>query len=89
MHDKTYVPFTKEMKNDYTILVPNMLPIHFKMLISVAKTYGYNLELLETSGPEIAETGLRYTHNDACYPAVLLHFMGIQLKMRTLFGFLF
>lgn len=72
MHDKTYVPFTKEMKNDYTILVPNMLPIHFKMLISVAKTYGYNLELLETSCPEIAETGLRYTHNDACYPAVLV-----------------
>lgn len=60
------------MKKDYTILVPNMLPIHFKMMLSVIRTYGYNLELLETSGPEIAETGLKYTHNDACYPAVLV-----------------
>lgn len=39
------------MKKDYTILVPNMLPIHFKLIISILKNYGYNMELLETSGP--------------------------------------
>lgn len=72
MQDKSFVPFTEEMKKDYTILVPNMLPTHFKLMISIFKTYGFNMELLETSGPEIAETGLKYTHNDTCYPAILV-----------------
>ena len=72
MQDKSYVPFTKEMKRDYTILVPNMLPTHFKLIISVLRTHGLRMELLKTSGPQIAETGLKYTHNDACYPAVLV-----------------
>ena len=72
MKKKSFVPFLKDMKKDYTILVPNMLPVHFKLMISVLKTHGYNMELLETDGPEIAETGLKYTHNDACYPAVLV-----------------
>ncbi len=72
MQDKSYLPFTAEMKKDYTILIPNMLPMHFKLIISVMRNYGYNFELLETSGPQIAETGLKYTHNDTCYPAVLV-----------------
>ena len=72
MQDKSFVPFTEDMKEDYTILMPNMLPMHFKLLISVLKRYGYNFELLETEGPQIAETGLKYTHNDTCYPAVLV-----------------
>lgn len=66
------VEFTQEMKKDYTILVPNMLPIHFKLIISILKNYGYNMELLETSGPSIAQTGLRHVHNDTCYPAILV-----------------
>ena len=70
MHDNTYVPFTEEMKRDYTILMPNMLPMHFQLIAKVASTYGYRMELLETSGQSIVETGLKYTHNDACYPAV-------------------
>lgn len=72
MQDKSFVPFTEEMKKEYTILVPNMLPMHFKLILSIMETRGYKLELLETSGPEIAETGLKYTHNDTCYPAVLV-----------------
>lgn len=72
MQDKSFVPFTEEMKKDYTILVPNMLPVHFKLLISIFRTYGLNMELLETSGNKIAETGLKYTHNDTCYPAILV-----------------
>ncbi|MBQ7718139.1 MAG: 2-hydroxyacyl-CoA dehydratase [Clostridia bacterium] len=72
MQNKSFVPFTKEMKKDYTILVPNMLPIHFKLIISVLETYGYNMELLDYAGPEVAETGLKYTHNDTCYPAILV-----------------
>ncbi len=72
MQDRSFVPFTEEMKKDYTILVPNMLPIHFKLLLSLFKANGYNVELLETTGPQIAETGLKYTHNDTCYPAILV-----------------
>lgn len=72
MQDKSFVPFTEDMKKDYTILVPNMLPMHFKMLIKVFEHFGYNFELLETEGPQIAETGLKYTHNDTCYPAILV-----------------
>lgn len=66
------VEFTQEMKKDYTILVPNMLPIHFKLIISILANYGYNMELLETSGPSIAQTGLKHVHNDTCYPAILV-----------------
>ena len=84
MQDRSYLPFTEEMKKDYTILMPNMLPMHFKLLISVMRNYGYNFELLETSGPQIAETGLKYTHNDTCYPAVLVigQFMDALLSGR-------
>ncbi len=73
MQDKSFVPFTKEMKKQgYTILMPNMLPMHFKLMIRIMETYGYHIELLENAGPQIAETGLRYTHNDTCYPAILV-----------------
>ena len=70
--DTNYIPFTEEMKREYTILVPTMLPMHFKMIISVLSTYGYKMELLEDSGPEISACGLKYVHNDTCYPAILV-----------------
>ena len=67
-----YISFTKEMKKDYKILVPMMLEMHFKMLCGVLRNYGYDVELLETTGPHIAEEGLRHVHNDACYPAIIV-----------------
>lgn len=67
-----YIPFTKEMIDTHTILVPTMLPMHFKMIIAYMETFGYHLELLEKNGPEIPETGLKYVHNDTCYPAILV-----------------
>ncbi len=72
MAEKHYIEFTAEMKRDYKILVPNMLPVHFELIISVLRTFGYDAELLRSEGPQIAETGLRYVHNDTCYPAVLV-----------------
>ncbi len=70
--DKTgRIIFTKEMKKTYTLLFPMMAPIHFKMLGKVFNHYGYKAELLETTGPEIAQTGLKYIQNDMCYPAIL------------------
>lgn len=73
IYDKTgRLLFTKEMKKDYTILIPNMLPTHFNIMKSVLIHNGYKMELLDTDGPEIAQTGLKYVHNDTCYPALLV-----------------
>lgn len=67
-----YIKFTEEMRKTHTILVPNMLPVHFKLLIQVLRNHGYKIELLETTNQSIAETGLKYVHNDTCYPAILV-----------------
>lgn len=64
--------FTSEMKKDYTILLPMMLPIHFKLLQNTLEHYGYRTVLLESCEPEIVQEGLRYVHNDTCYPALLV-----------------
>lgn len=60
------------MKKDYTILVPNMLPMHFKLISKVLHNYGLNTEILMTEGQEIKDIGLKYCHNDTCYPAILV-----------------
>ena len=65
------VEFTREMKKDYTILTPNMAPIHFELIKNVLESDGYHIELLRTTGREIADEGLKYVHNDTCYPALL------------------
>lgn len=64
--------FTEEMKKDYTILVPDMLPIHFNLLINIFRSYGYKMELLQTSTQNVIDEGLKNTHNDTCYPALLV-----------------
>ena len=72
-YDKTgRLLFTKEMKEEYTILIPMMMPTHFNIMKSVLVHNGYKMELLDTDGPEIAQTGLKYVHNDTCYPAILV-----------------
>ncbi len=67
-----YIEFTKEMKRDYTILVPTMLPIHFKLISNVLVSYGYKVDFLEEVDGDIKESGLRLVHNDTCYPALLV-----------------
>ncbi len=67
-----YAKFTKAMKNTHTLLIPNMLPIHFKLFIKIFEQYGYKLELLETSSREVIDEGLQHVHNDTCYPALLV-----------------
>jgi predicted nucleotide-binding protein (sugar kinase/HSP70/actin superfamily) len=64
--------FTKEMKKEYTILCPMMAPIHFRLIVNVMKNCGYHFELLNTTGPSIVQEGLKYVHNDTCYPALLV-----------------
>lgn len=63
--------FTEEMRKDYTILIPNMLPIHFLFLEKIFNNHGYRAKLLTTTGRRIVDEGLRFTHNDTCYPALL------------------
>lgn len=72
-YDKTgRLLFTKEMKEEYTILLPMMAPIHFNLIRNVFTHYGYKTILLDTECPEIAQVGLKYVHNDTCYPALLV-----------------
>lgn len=65
------VEFTKDMM-DYTILAPNMLEIHFSLLINIFGQYGYKAELLKNDGRAVVDEGLKYVHNDTCYPALLV-----------------
>ena len=64
--------FTKEMKEEYTILCPMMAPIHFELLVDIFKHCGYNMVLLDNCGPNVVQEGLKYVHNDTCYPALLV-----------------
>ncbi len=71
MNPENRVEFTKEMR-DYTILAPNMADIHFSILMDVLREYGYNVELLKNDGRAVVDEGLKYVHNDTCYPALLV-----------------
>lgn len=63
--------FDKYMKKHYTLLFPMMMETHFRILQPVFNNLGYKAELLTSNGPSIAQTGLKYIHNDTCYPAIL------------------
>jgi len=64
--------FTKEMKREYTLLIPNMLPVTFTLMKKLLEADGYKIDLLETTHRGIVDTGLKYVHNDTCYPALLV-----------------
>lgn len=64
--------FTKEMRSDYTILCPQMSPIHFNILSEAAKVGGYNLEILNNDNRHAIDMGLKYVNNDACYPSLIV-----------------
>lgn len=64
--------FTKEMRRDYTILVPMMAPIHFELIRNVMRNAGYKVEILSNCSHHVVEEGLKYVHNDTCYPALLV-----------------
>ncbi len=69
-HDR--VIFTEEMRDNYTILCPQMSPIHFELLLPAFRSAGYNLEIPEVSSQEAVNSGLRYVNNDACYPSLIV-----------------
>ena len=57
---------------DYTILVPNMLPMHFELFEKILHNHGYNVVVLNNEGPGVVQRGLESVHNDTCYPALLV-----------------
>ena len=66
------VVFTKEMKRDYTLLCPQMSPIHFDLIEPAIRAFGYRIEILQNDSRESIDTGLQYVNNDACYPSLIV-----------------
>lgn len=66
------VIFTEEMKETYTILAPQMSPIHFELLEPALKTGGYNVVVLPNDNRKAVDVGLQYVNNDACYPSLMV-----------------
>lgn len=60
------------MRKDYTILCPQMSPIHFSLLQPAFNAAGYNLEVLPNDNKEAVDVGLKYVNNDACYPSLMV-----------------
>ncbi len=66
------VVYTKDMNKDYTLLIPQMAPIHFELLKEAFYYSGYNVKLLPAKDKKAIETGLKYVNNDSCYPALIV-----------------
>ena len=64
--------FTKDMKKDYTILCPQMSPIHFDRLEPAIRSFGYHIEVLQNHNRSAVDVGLQYVNNDACYPSLIV-----------------
>jgi len=66
------VQFTEEMRDKYTILCPQMSPIHFDMLEPAFNSAGYHIEILQNDNKHAVDVGLKYVNNDACYPSLMV-----------------
>ena len=66
------IDFTPEMRKNYTILCPQMSPIHFDLLGPALSSCGYNFEVLENDNKSAVNVGLKYVNNDACYPSLMV-----------------
>ena len=71
-HYKERVKFTLKMKKDYTILIPEMAPLHFRLIEPILSRQGFHIDLMGAEGPDVLQKGLKYVHNDICYPALLI-----------------
>lgn len=64
------VLFTEEMRKNYTILCPQMSPIHFDILEPAFRSCGYNFVVMQNDNRHAIDMGLKYVNNDACYPSL-------------------
>lgn len=66
------VIFTKDMKKSYTILCPQMSPIHFELLEPAFRNFGFHMAVLHNDNRNAIDMGLKYVNNDACYPSLIV-----------------
>jgi len=66
------VEFTEDMRKNYTIICPQMSPIHFDIIGPAMASCGYNLVVLDSNSRASIDMGLKYVNNDACYPSLLV-----------------
>ena len=66
------VIFTEEMRKEYTILCPDMSPLHFNLLEAAFHSCGYKIAVLPRAGRAAVDLGLKYVNNDACYPSLIV-----------------
>jgi predicted CoA-substrate-specific enzyme activase len=66
------VIFTEEMKETYTILAPQMSPIHFDLLEPALRSGGYKVVVLPNDNRRAVDVGLQYVNNDACFPSLMV-----------------
>ena len=69
-YTEEYPKFTPEMKDAYTILVPDMLPYHFDIIRHIVGKRGYRMEVLKNDSRAVIDEGLKHVHKDTCYPAL-------------------
>lgn len=69
---RSRVIFSREMKNTHTILAPQMSPVHFRFFEAALRGAGYNVVVLPDVDRAAVDAGLKYVHNDACYPAIIV-----------------
>ena len=65
-----YPKFTPEMKYTHKILVPDMLPFHFEIIVDFLRKEGWDIEVLHNDSRAVIDEGLKHVHNDTCYPAL-------------------
>ncbi|MBR5381580.1 MAG: 2-hydroxyacyl-CoA dehydratase [Oscillospiraceae bacterium] len=73
--------FTPQMKRDYTIIAPDIFPTHMELICEVFRMSGYHIDVVHYEGKKVIDTGLKYLHNDMCYPAICS--VGQQLYALT------
>ncbi len=69
---REYPKFVASMRKTHTILIPSMLPFHMALFEKALLVSGYKVEIMKNEGPNVVTEGLKYVHNDTCYPALLV-----------------
>ena len=64
--------FTEDMRKSYTILAPQMSPVHFDILAPAFRSCGYNVVVMDNDDKRAVEMGLKFVNNDACYPSIMV-----------------
>ena len=72
VYDNGRLLFTEEMRKEYTILMPQMAPYHFDYVLQAMNAEGFKGALLKNDSFDLIQTGLKYSHNDICVPAMLV-----------------